>query len=214
MLPTPRCLSGSRLPVPGVPVDSVPAACPACQASVLAGMHFCPDCGHPLGAMPAPSQLNNPSPPPPSPAPAPPSPTPVPAPPPPEPPVPTGTLSCPRCDRSLPATAAFCSYCGMPTAPSGPQYRLVRCGARGQQQLFPIVGPETSIGKSADCDVVLADDEYASRCHARLFCRDGKLTIEDAESSNGTFLKVRQATELAPGDEIVIGRSTLRLEQA
>jgi pSer/pThr/pTyr-binding forkhead associated (FHA) protein len=46
---------------------------------------------------------------------------------------------------------------------------------------------EFLVGRSADCDLVL-EDTLVSRRHARLFKKEGKVWIEDLNSSNGVFL--------------------------
>jgi len=72
---------------------------------------------------------------------------------------------------------------------------------------------ELTIGQASDCDLVLPGDQYASRMHARLVQADGRVTLEDLGSSNGTFVRVRQAIELKPGDEVLIGTSILNIEE-
>lgn len=69
------------------------------------------------------------------------------------------------------------------------------------------------IGQAADCDIVIANDPFVSRHHARLARVGDRWTLEDAGSSNGTLLRVRRPIPLEPGDEIVLGTTTLRLER-
>ena len=48
-----------------------------------------------------------------------------------------------------------------------------------------------------------------SRRHARILVADGKATLEDLGSKNGTFLRGKRLTSPAPlsdGDEILLGR--------
>jgi len=52
---------------------------------------------------------------------------------------------------------------------------------------IPIGDGETLIGRELDCDIIL-DTPNASRHHARVLCRENKVTIEDLNSSNGTFV--------------------------
>jgi pSer/pThr/pTyr-binding forkhead associated (FHA) protein len=76
-----------------------------------------------------------------------------------------------------------------------------------------MAGDELSIGKAADCNMVIADDDYVSRRHARLVKSDGMVFLEDLGSSNGTFLRVRRPIVLEPGDEIVVGTCSLRFDE-
>ena len=67
---------------------------------------------------------------------------------------------------------------------------------------------ETAIGRDKTQDVLLADQSVSGR-HARVLRRDGVFTIEDLESSNGTYVdNVPVITcTLHSGDTVQIGRS-------
>ena len=72
---------------------------------------------------------------------------------------------------------------------------------------------ELMIGKTAECELRIVNDDYVSRRHARLFLSDGKIHLEDLGSSNGTFLRVRKPIALEPGDEVLVGKGLLRLDE-
>ncbi len=79
-------------------------------------------------------------------------------------------------------------------------------GARGA---FPLNGAKVTIGRSSECDIVLADDRV-SRQHAYLENVAGQILVQDLESSNGTFLngmRLRPQTgcALREGDVLEIG---------
>lgn len=63
-------------------------------------------------------------------------------------------------------------------------------------------------------------DAKVSRKHAVLECRDDRFTVEDLGSMNGTYinrgpkLKVGTQYRLEPGDELIVGKITLRFEFA
>lgn len=62
-----------------------------------------------------------------------------------------------------------------------------------------------------DTDICFLDDAISKR-HARVRLRDGRVTIEDLGSSNGTFVdgeEVSDAVLLKDGSRIVLGRSTV-----
>ena len=76
------------------------------------------------------------------------------------------------------------------------------------------LGPSNSLGRSADCAVVLEDD-FVSAQHALLAYRRGRWRLRDLGSTNGTFLNQAEVrTEVAAplGSLIQIGRVKLRLE--
>jgi pSer/pThr/pTyr-binding forkhead associated (FHA) protein len=76
---------------------------------------------------------------------------------------------------------------------------------------YPLSSERTTIGRSRDNDIHLAD-ERASRRHARIDLQQGALVIIDLDSANGTFVNGRrvQRQVLNNGDEIRIGESRLR----
>lgn len=69
----------------------------------------------------------------------------------------------------------------------------------------------TLIGRAPDNDLALAD-QFSSSHHAAILRRGEKCTIVDEGSKNGTFvngIKIQQETELANGDEILVGMTRL-----
>ena len=81
---------------------------------------------------------------------------------------------------------------------------------------FTIRGDMTSIGRSPASDIVLKNDDYASGRHARLTRHGGLLYVEDAESTNGTYVNGRKtigATPLRGGDRVQVGSTTFRYSE-
>jgi hypothetical protein len=70
-----------------------------------------------------------------------------------------------------------------------------------------------TIGRLADCDVILADGNV-SRRHAEVRRRDDRIVIVDLGSTNGTKVNGTgvKEQELADGDEIKLGSTILRFE--
>ena len=70
------------------------------------------------------------------------------------------------------------------------------------------------VGRAPDADLVL-DDGEVSRHHARLTpSPDGSVTVEDLDSTNGTFVNTHELhapARLDPGDELLIGVTVLQL---
>ena len=72
---------------------------------------------------------------------------------------------------------------------------------------------EASVGRSRTCTVPLRDPAV-SRTHALILANDGRLSLRDLNSSNGTYVngtRVMTETELADGDRITIGESELHV---
>ena len=87
--------------------------------------------------------------------------------------------------------------------------------AEGRRLQMP---EELILGRDASGDGRLSGDSEVSRKHARL-SRDeaGVVTIEDLGSANGTFVndeRVSAARQLAPGDVVRVGSTTLELVPA
>jgi hypothetical protein len=87
---------------------------------------------------------------------------------------------------------------------------VVRSGGGRTGETFRPETERTSIGRSPDCGIFL-DDVTVSRKHAVLTQRDGRFTIEDQGSLNGTFVNRKrvESAELEDGDELQIGKYRL-----
>ncbi len=102
--------------------------------------------------------------------------------------------------------------------PAGLAYLVVQRSHRGGPRTgerLPLRAV-TSIGRDAGNDVVV-NDEAASSRHAVLTFSDGEWWVEDAGSTNGTVVngtKIWDRERLHYGDEVLIGRIGMRLEQA
>ena len=83
------------------------------------------------------------------------------------------------------------------SAPTGGEWRLV-----GGRKTFVISGRHV-LGRDAGCDFTLSH-KAVSRRHARLELRDGRLTLTDLGSANGTFVNGKRVREsvLDVGDEV------------
>lgn len=196
--------------------------CPACPAAKAAGANFCPECGAPLSAT-----VSKPS-------------TPVKEVQAPQEPISivSGAMnpqavadsqvqeavnapqvaspSVPACEcgHQLPQDACFCSGCGKKAVQVAREGYSIHCKSPAGQQVINWTGGEMTIGKAADCNLYVAGDEYLSRKHAKLAVKDGQVILEDSGSSNGTFLRIRRATPIEVGDEILVGSCLLRLEKS
>ncbi|MGB0645598.1 MAG: FHA domain-containing protein, partial [Bradymonadia bacterium] len=76
---------------------------------------------------------------------------------------------------------------------------------------FPLkLNREITIGRGSEHDMVL-DEDMVSRAHARISTFDGKVTLEDLGSTNGTLVNGEKVSviTLNPRDQILIGNSLL-----
>lgn len=61
-------------------------------------------------------------------------------------------------------------------------------------------------------DVLFPEDGYISGLHCRLHPREGGAYVTDLGSSNGTFVRITEPTELNSGDFVLVGLQLLRAE--
>lgn len=92
---------------------------------------------------------------------------------------------------------------------SGPASSGVRL--RSGRREFELLDGENLVGRDADVRIRL-NAPGISRHHARITVSDGRLTIEDLGSKNGTYVgaeRVQGLRELRDGDEIRVSRELL-----
>ena len=117
---------------------------------------------------------------------------------------------CGSCGHEISLDARFCPQCGSEAVQKS-KYDIV-CKCKDKTELAAsMTRDEFVIGQADDCDLVIPDG-YVSRHHTRLFLSDGGLMLEDLDSSNGTFIRVREPVALTAEDEILIGTNILRLK--
>jgi len=61
-------------------------------------------------------------------------------------------------------------------------------------------------------DLTFPSDLYMSSAHCRIDERDGRYSLTDLNSRNGTYVRIKAERELAHGDYVFIGRKLLRVE--
>jgi SulP family sulfate permease len=83
----------------------------------------------------------------------------------------------------------------------------------GTQQDYEIRDGALVVGRDPGCGVSLKDSQVSWR-HATLVCRDGECTLEDLNSTNGTFVGGQRVQKrlIQTGEQISIGPFQLRLQ--
>jgi len=90
-------------------------------------------------------------------------------------------------------------------------YLVIREGSKWTDVFRLVPGQTVTLGRAPTNQIVIKD-ERCSRCHAELFQSEGRWTLRDLDSRNGTIVGdglVRGDHPLTPGDVIHIGRSQL-----
>jgi DNA-binding winged helix-turn-helix (wHTH) protein len=81
------------------------------------------------------------------------------------------------------------------------------------KQSLPLTDGEHIAGRDTECSLLI-DGTTVSRRHARITVTRGGATIEDLDSTNGTYVngaRITAPTPLTPGDEFALGSELLRL---
>ena len=179
--------------------------CSSCGHAVDATMPFCAYCGAKLEAAPA--------------APA--------------APAADGGIACPKCGCPIAsADYKFCPICATPLGAgpraSGPHEPTAVFSAKRAAQppvqlaltaedgtkstRYPLTGEETTVGR-AGADISFPDDVYLSPVHSLLLWKDGKLSVRDLGSRNGTWIFLEGPHKLVDGDLILMGSQLLRFRR-
>ncbi|MCL2777016.1 MAG: FHA domain-containing protein [Polyangiaceae bacterium] len=75
---------------------------------------------------------------------------------------------------------------------------------------FPIPDTGVHLGRERG-DVLFPEDGYVSGLHCRLSWDNGRLMLTDLGSSNGSFFRLRDETEITPGDVLLMGQQLFRV---
>lgn len=81
------------------------------------------------------------------------------------------------------------------------------------KQSLPLTDGEHIAGRDGDCSLLI-DGTTVSRRHARIRIDQGAATIEDLDSTNGTYVngtRISAPTRLNPGDAFALGSEVLRV---
>ncbi len=101
-----------------------------------------------------------------------------------------------------------------PRMPSG-RVTVLRSPALAVGDDYTVDSAALTLGRSAQNDIALEADEFASALHARLDPRRDGVWIEDVGSTNGTFVngsRLQRPRRLNPGDVVRVGQTDMRLE--
>lgn len=75
---------------------------------------------------------------------------------------------------------------------------------------YPIPEGGLHLGRERG-DVLFPEDGYVSGLHCKISFESGKLSLTDLGSSNGTFIRLMDETELSNGDILLMGQQLFRI---
>ena len=113
-----------------------------------------------------------------------------------------------RSPESPPVAPEVQALGGGSASPCGRLWFLRRDGSPGPAHDLP--AGKTIVGRT-DGHLNFPQDSRLSRRHVRFFASEEKVTVEDLDSRNGTYLRVRRKTSLEVGDSLRIGSAGVQV---
>lgn len=111
------------------------------------------------------------------------------------------------------------SFKASPFDRTGPLELIIEINREGHlEDVFSLsLADKTTLGRSGDSGICIKGDPALSGLHCELFLSQGRLYVRDLHSTNGTYLNGRRlsadAVPVAAGDELLLGRTTVRLRR-
>ena len=101
---------------------------------------------------------------------------------------------------------------GQNSVPDQWELEFITGSAAGKTIRIP--GPEVTLGRSTECDIVIKDP-YVSRQHATLSVRDVDLFLTDLGSTAGSVVNGNSvvSSTIESGSEVVLGETLMRFEK-
>lgn len=139
---------------------------------------------------------------------------------------PSGFIECPSCGARCDSGTHDCPECGSRVDRITESFAPVSSATPSREALIDVdgavlvvvKGPEVGerfyldraslvMGRDPGCDIFL-NDVTVSRTHAAVDVGDGRVTVRDTGSLNGTYVNgIRvDSAPLAPGDSVQVGR--------
>jgi len=84
-------------------------------------------------------------------------------------------------------------------------------GEGGDGVTYHLTGAQQTIGRSSG-DIQFNDDVFLSPEHSRFTVQQGRLFVQDLNSVNGVFLRIKRPTPLDDRDAFLVGEQLLRVD--
>ncbi len=104
---------------------------------------------------------------------------------------------------------------GLARRPEHARLVVVKSPALDEGAEYGLDSSALTVGRGHENDVRIEGDDFVSGSHAKFSPRADGVWIEDAGSTNGTYLngiRLTRPRKLAPGDVVRIGETDLRFE--
>jgi pSer/pThr/pTyr-binding forkhead associated (FHA) protein len=84
-------------------------------------------------------------------------------------------------------------------------------GEGGDGSTYHLQGTTTIIGRNTG-EITFAEDPFLSPEHAKFTSQNGRLFVQDLDSENGVFLRIKKPTPVTDGTYMLVGEQLLRLD--
>jgi pSer/pThr/pTyr-binding forkhead associated (FHA) protein len=84
-------------------------------------------------------------------------------------------------------------------------------GEGGDGVTYHLTGQTQTIGRNGG-DIQFEDDVFLSPEHAKFTVQDGRMFVQDLDSTNGVFLRIKRPTPLDHKDLFLVGEQLLQLD--
>ena len=125
-------------------------------------------------------------------------------------------LTCPKCGALVESGHRFCGHCGHKMegeAPRTNQAMLVRIHGGGADGARYVIDEGVqSIGRTSGA-ITFEDDPFVSENHAQITYDGTHLFVEDLQSDNGVFVRIKDPIALSAGEQFLAGEELLMLEE-
>jgi pSer/pThr/pTyr-binding forkhead associated (FHA) protein len=141
------------------------------------------------------------------------------------------TKPCPGCGNQVPVDDRFCGKCGArltaadPPPATGPSKTMYFSGLQQQSRAklvlvkgdngdgisYQLNGDEHLVGRLEGA-ILFPEDGLLSPRHANFIYREGKLVVRDESSTNGVFVRIKNAVPIESGGLFLVGEQLLQIE--
>jgi pSer/pThr/pTyr-binding forkhead associated (FHA) protein len=135
-------------------------------------------------------------------------------------------IKCNQCGENIPEGHTFCGGCGAQisksTSSMGPdtdffsalqtpgRAKLIVVRGEGEGISYALNAMEHVAGRASGV-ILFPDDDTLSKQHCDFRYRDEQLYLNDRDSQNGTYLRIREPVHLADGDLFSCGQQLLQV---
>ena len=135
---------------------------------------------------------------------------------------------CSNCKAAVPQEHYYCGRCGASYGSGSREQanetlffgamqapgraKLILIAGEGLEGLSYHLSSTKHVAGRESGVVLFPDDEHLDDEHATFFYQSNALYLEDSDSLNGTFLRIRGPRDLADGDEFLVGQQRFRVE--